>query len=70
VFGRKGKSQTLAQSLFVNEPDLNHARIWIVHDRGKENARLVALAPDRAPYVYDEQRGKLVPLDAAGRPED
>jgi hypothetical protein len=70
VFVRKGKSQTLAQSLVVNEPDLNHARIWIVHDRGKENARLVALAPDRGSYLYDEQRGKLVPLDAAGRPEN
>jgi hypothetical protein len=48
----------------MNEPDLAGARIWVVHDRGPDNARLLALAPDRVPYLYDEQSEKLVPLDS------
>jgi hypothetical protein len=77
VFVGKGKSQTLAQSLVVNEPDLDRARVWVVHDLGPKNFRLLALAPDRVPYFYDEQRGKLVQLmsthrdlGAPGQPDD
>jgi hypothetical protein len=62
VFVRKPPQHTLSQSLVSNVPDLHRARIWIVHDLGPENARLLALAPDRVPYLYDEQRRRLIPL--------
>ena len=33
-------------------------RIWVVYDRGDaENARLLALAPDRKAYLFDELKG-------------
>jgi 4-amino-4-deoxy-L-arabinose transferase-like glycosyltransferase len=65
VFVRKIPRHTLGQSLVFNQPDLNHARIWIVHDLGPENTRLLAFAPDRVPYLYDEARRRLVPLALA-----
>ena len=65
VFVRRGRTPTLAQSLVVNTPDLDRARVWIVHDRGPENTQLLAIAPDRAPYIYDEQQGGLIPLDTS-----
>jgi hypothetical protein len=36
-----------------NEPDLASARLWVVYDRGLQNAELRALAPDRAAYRLD-----------------
>ena len=41
----------------VANPEAAH--IWVVYDRGDaENARLLALAPDRTAYLFDEQRGR------------
>jgi hypothetical protein len=37
-------------ALTRNEPDLSTAPLWVVYDRGSENAALRALAPDRAAY--------------------
>jgi hypothetical protein len=48
-----------------NEPDLPRARIWIVYDRGSDNARLLAIARDRTPYLYDEARGALIRMPAS-----
>ena len=62
VFVSYGPRHSLARSLVVNEPDLERARIWMVHDRGPENARLLGLAPDRAAYRYDEASHTLVRL--------
>jgi hypothetical protein len=39
--------------------------VWIVHDLGPENAKLLALAPDRVPYLYVEERRRLMPLALA-----
>jgi 4-amino-4-deoxy-L-arabinose transferase-like glycosyltransferase len=72
VFVRKPPRHTLGQSLVINAPDLHRARIWIVHDLGPENARLLALVPDRVPYLYDEERRRLTPLalaDGLPRPQ-
>jgi len=44
------------ERLVDNVPDLWSAKVWIVHDRGAENARLRALAPNRVPYLYRELR--------------
>lgn len=46
-------------SLVGNPPDYTAARTWIVYDRGPENARLMALAPDRVAYYYDAGYGTL-----------
>jgi hypothetical protein len=42
------------ERLIENVPDLSSARTWIVHDRGVENARLLALAPNRVAYLFHE----------------
>jgi 4-amino-4-deoxy-L-arabinose transferase-like glycosyltransferase len=65
VFVRKIPRHTLGQSLVFNQPDLDRAPVWIVHDLGPENAKLLALVPDRVPYLYVEERRRLVPLALA-----
>jgi hypothetical protein len=59
VFVRYLPTHNVHGSLIVNDPDLARARAWIVYDRGPDNARLVALAPDRTPYLYDEATNTL-----------
>jgi hypothetical protein len=39
-----------------NVIDLNSAPLWVVHDRGAENARLLSLAPSRMSYLITETR--------------
>jgi hypothetical protein len=65
VFVRYASYHSPFRSLIVNEPDLDQARIWLVHDRGADNARLLPLAPERVPFLYDESHRTLVPLAAA-----
>jgi len=62
VFVRYGPRHNVHASLIVNEPDLMRARAWIVYDRGLDNTRLLALAPDRVPYMYDEATNTLTAL--------
>ncbi len=63
VFVRYAAGHNPDYSLVVNEPDLAAAHAWIVYDRGLANdGRLMALAPGRAPYGYDEASHTLVPL--------
>jgi hypothetical protein len=45
-----------------NEVDLASARSWIVYDRGADDKRLLALAPDRTPYVLDASTFRLARL--------
>lgn len=60
VFVRYAPSHNPHVSLIDNEPDLARARRWVVYDRGPdENARLMALAPDRVALLYDEDRGAM-----------
>jgi hypothetical protein len=68
VFVRYGASHNMHFSLITNPPDYQSAPAWIVYDRGDDNARLMAVAPDRVPYLYMEDEHRLVPLGrAAGR---
>jgi hypothetical protein len=62
VFVRYARQHNDGLSLVRNEPDLAAARVWTVYDRGADNARLLALAPDRVPYVFDEASWTLRPL--------
>jgi dolichyl-phosphate-mannose-protein mannosyltransferase len=65
VFVRYASYHSPFQSVIVNEPNLDQARVWLVHDRGADNTRLLTLAPDRMPFLYDEARRRLLPLAEA-----
>jgi hypothetical protein len=52
-------------SLIANDPGIANLKTWIVYDRGPDNARLRAVDPSRAAYLYDEETGRLSPLDPA-----
>ena len=56
-------------SLIRNVPDLQRAPVWTVYDRGEDNARLLALAPDRVPYLFDEKSWTLKPMNAPAKQE-
>ncbi|MGH7703729.1 MAG: ArnT family glycosyltransferase [Gemmatimonadales bacterium] len=62
VFVRYSPDHDMNHSLIGNPPDLARASAWIVYDRGGENAKLMALAPDRTAYLYDEAIKSLRPL--------
>ncbi len=62
VFVRYGRRHSALRSLVTNVPDLRSAPVWVVHDRGAENAKLLALAGGRRPYLYDEASRSLRPL--------
>jgi hypothetical protein len=54
-------------SFVKNAPLQDTARVWSAYDRGEDNARLLRLAPDRVPYLFDMGAGRIVPL-AEARP--
>lgn len=56
VFVRYAPAHDGHRSLVVNDPDGQDAAAWIVHDRGADDTRLMRLAPERVPYLYDERR--------------
>jgi hypothetical protein len=42
-----------------NVANLDEEQVWVVYDRGEaENARLLAKAPGRKAYLFDEQQGR------------
>lgn len=59
VFVRYAPGHDPDLGLIANEPDLDSARVWIVYDRGEENARLLKLAPERTAYLYEEAGRRL-----------
>jgi len=65
VFVRYGDKHLDGLSLVRNVPDLAAAPVWTVYDRGPDNARLMALAPERAPYLFDEASWTLRRLQVA-----
>jgi len=66
VFIRYGPGHDLNHSLITNEPDLERSHAWLVYDLGAENASLMALAPERTPWLYDEERRRLVRVSPGG----
>jgi hypothetical protein len=52
-------------ALIENSPDFARERHWIARDRGEDNGRLLAVAGDRVPYLFDETSFRLFPLAAA-----
>lgn len=59
VFVRYGPNHNPHLSLVYNEPWLDDARTWIVYDRGPDNLRLMAKAPDRMPLLFDQARHQI-----------
>ncbi len=53
VFIKYPASWSGHKALVDNPPDYASARAWLVYDRGRDNARLAALAPERALWRYD-----------------
>jgi hypothetical protein len=65
VFVRYGPAHDVHHSLVQNLDDPARLRVWVVHDRGEENRKLLLAAPGRRPYLYDESRRSLIPLTTA-----
>jgi hypothetical protein len=57
IFVRTRPTHNAHDQLVVNDADLDAAPRWIVYDRGAENAKLMALAPGRTAWLYDEVTG-------------
>ena len=64
VFVRYARSHNDGLSLVRNVPDVQAARVWTVYDRGAENSKLLKIAPNRRPYLFDEGSWSMRPLDA------
>jgi hypothetical protein len=68
VFVKYAPSHDPNSTLIDNQPDLARTRVWTVHDRGIDDVRLMHVAPNRVPYLFDEAAGAMSPLDSTGRP--
>lgn len=62
IFIRYAPDHQSNYSLVANEPLLDGAPTWLVHDRGSENPRLLAIAPGRIGFLYDEATRTLSPV--------
>jgi 4-amino-4-deoxy-L-arabinose transferase-like glycosyltransferase len=62
VFVRYTPGMFVHYSLIFNDPDFARSRVWLARDRGADDSRLEAAAPDRIPYLYDQQRHRLTRL--------
>ena len=65
VFVRYARTHNDGLSLVRNVPDRDAAPVWTAYDRGAENERLAALAPERALFLFDEASWTLRPLARA-----
>ena len=61
VFVSPGPPDAPYPSFVRNAVDPARARIWVADDRGPDDARLMEMASDRAPYRYDPGTRTLVP---------
>ncbi|MEO8560531.1 MAG: hypothetical protein ABI601_00555 [bacterium] len=69
VFVRYAPTHNDGLSLVRNVPDRDAAPVWTAYDRGADNARLAAVAPGRALFLFDEATGRLQPLSRPVRAE-
>ena len=60
VFVRYGPKHSPHRSLTVNRADWEHAPAWIVYEMGEESEKLVQAAPQRHPYIYDQENGRFL----------
>lgn len=59
VFVRYAPTHNDNLSLVRNVADLAAAPVWTVYDRGADDIRLLRIAPDRVPYLFDEASWRL-----------
>jgi len=62
VFVEYGRGHNALFSLVRNVPNLTDARAWIAYERGRDDLRLMRLAPDRRAYIYHADEGRLTRL--------
>jgi hypothetical protein len=62
VFVDYGRNHDVHSSLVWNMPDLATAKTWIAHERGRDDLRLMRLAPDRRAYIFRADEGRLTRL--------
>ncbi|MDQ3950858.1 MAG: glycosyltransferase family 39 protein [Gemmatimonadota bacterium] len=62
VFVDYGPNHNAHFSLVRNVPNLTDARTWIVYERGRDDLRLMRLAPERRAYIYHADDGRLTRL--------
>lgn len=62
VFVEYAARRNMHLALVANDGVLAEAETWIVHSRGDEDHRLMALAPARTAYRYDESTGRFTEL--------
>jgi len=65
VFVRYGRGGAFA-NLVENGPDIPKQRVWIARDLEEENSKLIAVAPERKSYLWDDSREALLPYRAGG----
>ena len=59
----------IAETFQRVEPLCPAERIWVVYDRGdEENRRLIALAPGRKTFLFDEAQRKMYRYDPTQSP--
>lgn len=67
VFVRYRPDHDANEQLVRNSAHLDAERVWVVRDLGPaENARLLALAPARVPWVYDEAAERVIRYPVPG----
>jgi hypothetical protein len=62
VFIRYSQNHVVHASYVANDPQLAKAPVWLVYDRGDDDARLRAVAPQRRAFLFDEATWRMVPL--------
>lgn len=62
VFVDYGRNHDVHSSLVWNVPDLGTAKTWIAYERGRDDLRLMRLAPDRRAYIFHADEGRLTRL--------
>ncbi len=62
VFVEYGPKHLPLFSLVRNVPNLASAPAWIAYDRGRDDLRLMRLAPERRAYIYHADEGRLTRL--------
>lgn len=65
VFVHYGSNHSVNDALISNDADLANTKTWLVHDLGVADTALLARAPDRTPYLYDEHSEIFYRLTAA-----
>jgi hypothetical protein len=62
VFVKYGPNHKALFPLIRNVPNLTDARTWIAYERGRDDLRLIRLAPERRAYIYHADDGRLTRL--------